>query len=90
MVDSPERMIPSSKDKGISPMIEAKEMLDQRTVSKTLEAIFLKTATTSFEDLCTRCPNMNKADVFHELMHLSFPIQQLDPAGFGEIKISRK
>lgn len=90
MIDSPERAMMSSKDKSISPSVEAKDMFDQRVVSKTLETIFFKTATTSFADLCKKCPNVNKADVFHELLHLSFPIQQLDPAGFGEIKISRK
>lgn len=90
MIDSQERMQLSSKDKSISPLVEAKEQFDQRAVSKTLEAIFLKNATTSFEDLSKNCPNVTKADAFHELLHLNFHIQQLDPAGFGEIKISRK
>ena len=90
MIDSPERMKLSSKDKSVSSSSEAKEQFEQRDVSKALQAIFLKTATTSFDDLCKNCPNMGKAVVFHELLHLNFPIQQLDPAGFGEIKISIK
>ena len=90
LLDSPERTSPASKDKGMSPCVERKEPFDEGAGSKALEAIFLRTAATSFDDLAKKCPNMGKADVFHELLHLGFSIQQLDPAGFGEITISRK